>query len=131
MCGSSSGRRSGRYLIPIEIVVNTCLQQLCTLVGAWHLLLCLTHRTLKEAARFVFLAVQRFVPALLCVCSMHSGLSVILFKGMNLKKKRRKNKKTSVGPPKTRSHKRRRSHTNLTWQPVVPLTRLQETFIAY
>lgn len=94
VCASSSGWCSeGRNTIPIEIVVNTCSQQLCTLVGAWHLLLCLTHRVLKEAARFVFLVAQRFAPDMLCVCAMHLVFSVISFKGVNLKKKMRRKKK--------------------------------------
>lgn len=45
--GCFSGWGLEQYLIPIKIVVNTWLTQLCTLVGAWHLLLSDSLSTLK------------------------------------------------------------------------------------
>lgn len=61
--GAHLGRGPEQYLIPIKIAVNTCLKQLCTLLGAWHLLVCLpdSQGIIRKVA-YLFSLLQRCAP---------------------------------------------------------------------
>lgn len=102
----------------------------CVLLWVLGICFCawLTER-IKKPLILPFLLRKDLYP-LCCVSGFALRVFCDLFKGMNLKKKEKKNK---CGTTQTCSHKHGRSHTNpcLTWQPGVLLTRLQETFIAY